>query len=95
MAGEKAGFSGKVMSLTTTQNQKTHERDYSIDCLFDTAAFTNESAPNAGDCAGAVEHERTSDDVSDVAVGGDDDLAGSTASIQPSQCVRVSVPSFD
>jgi len=70
MAGEKIGFSGKVRSLTKTPNRKTHERDYSINRLFDTPAFTNESGPNADHCAGAVEHERASDDVRDVAVGG-------------------------
>ena len=70
MVGEKAGFSGKVRSLTKTQNPKTHERDYSIDRLFNPIAFTNESAPFAGRCAGAVEHERTSDDVRAFSVGG-------------------------
>jgi len=70
IAGEKIGFSGKVRSLTKTPNRKTHGRDYSINGVFDTPAFTNESAPNADHCAGAVEHERASDDVRDVAVGG-------------------------
>jgi hypothetical protein len=41
---ERIGFSGKVVSVTTSPSQKTHERNYSTDYLSCTASFRNNSA---------------------------------------------------
>jgi hypothetical protein len=68
MRGEKTGFSGKVMSLTTTQYLKTHERDYNTDPLSGPLSVKNAVKAIAADYHGATMHPWTGDHAEPVAL---------------------------
>ena len=68
MGGEKRGFSGKVMSLTTLLNPKTHDRYYSTHHLSGTVCIENAVKAIAADYHGAAVHAWTGDDAEFVAL---------------------------
>ena len=68
MRGEKTGFSGKVMSLTTTQYLKTHERYYNTDPLSGPLSVKNAVKAIAADYHGATMHPWTGDHAEPVAL---------------------------
>jgi hypothetical protein len=65
---EKTGFSGKVMSLTTLLNPRTHDRDYSTHQLPGTVFVENAVKAIAAYYYGAVVHSGTGDDAEFVAL---------------------------
>jgi len=68
MRDEKRGFSGKVMSLTTLLNLKTHDRYYSAHHLSGTVSIENAVKAIAAHYHGAAMHPGTGDDVEFVAL---------------------------
>jgi hypothetical protein len=68
MQGEKRGFSGKVMSLTTLLNLKTQERDYNTDDLSGTVSSESALAALAAHYHGASVHPGTGNDAEFVAL---------------------------
>ena len=68
MRDEKRGFSGKVMSLTTTQYLETHDRDYSTHHMSGPVSVENAVKAIAAYHYGAAMHPRTGDDAEFVAL---------------------------
>jgi len=67
---KKAGFSGKVMSLTTAQDLKAYERDYNTDPLPGAVSVENTVKAVVPYCAGVTVYERSGHDAGVIALDG-------------------------
>ena len=65
---KEVGFSGKVESLTTPHDQKTHERNYSTHALPCILPLADDVTPTTAHGRSDAVHVGTSDDVGTVAL---------------------------
>ena len=70
MGQKKAGISGKVMSLTTTQYLKTHERDYNPYRMLGGLFIENTVKAVAAYRFGVAEYDGSGHDAGAIAVDG-------------------------